>query len=77
VPSGQAIMVLGDCTLRGVYVRNSIAIRLLAKMHDLELTSERRRRIPDKRRYLPPPHAKSGEELAKRIRTEVVLSFRK
>ncbi len=77
VPSGQAVMVVGDCNLRGVYIRNSIAIRLLAADHALKLISERRRGIPDKRRYLPPPRNKSGEALAKRLRTEVILSFRK
>lgn len=77
VPRGQAVMVVGDCTLRGIYVRNSAAIRLLASSHGLDLISERRRRIPDKRRYLPPPREESGEALAKRMRTEAILSFRK
>jgi hypothetical protein len=77
VPRGQAVMVMGDCTLRGIYIRNSIAIRLLAAGCGMALISERRRHIPDKRRYLPPPQRKSGEALAKRIRTEVILSFRK
>jgi hypothetical protein len=77
VPKGQAVMVIGDCTLRGTYIRNSAAIRLLAASHCLELVSERRRRIPDKRRYLPPPKLESGDALAKRLRTEVILSFRK
>src|SRR5581483_6586590 len=77
VQRGQAVLVIGDCTLRGFYIRNSAAIRLLAANHSLDLLSERRRRIPDKRRYLPPPQKKSGEALAKRLRTEVILSFRK
>jgi ribosomal protein L34 len=77
VPKGQAVMVIGDCTLRGIYIRNSEAIQLLADSHALTLMSEKRRHIPDKRRYLPPPRQKSGEALAKRLRTEVVLSFRK
>lgn len=77
VPMGQAVLVIGDCTVRGIYIRNSAAIRLLAENHSLDLLSERRRRIPDKRRYLPPPQKKSGAALAKRLRTEVILSFRK
>jgi len=77
VSKGQAVMVVGDCTLRGIYIRNSAAIRLLANRHDLTLISEKRRRIPDKRRYLPPPQQKSGDALAKRLRTEVVMSFLK
>jgi len=77
VPKGQAVMVMGDCTLRGIYIRNSAAIRLLADGHGLDLISQKRRRIPDSRRYLPPPRRESGQELAKRLRTEVILSFRK
>jgi len=77
VPKGLVVMVLGDCTLRGIYIRNSVAIRLLAAGHGLDALSERRRRIPDNRRYLPPPRRESGEALAKRLRTEVILSFQK
>ncbi len=77
VTRGQAVMVMGDCTLRGIYIRNSAAIRQLAANHRLDLVSERRRRIPDNRRYLPPPQRKSGLALAKRLRTEVILSFQK
>jgi hypothetical protein len=77
VLKGQVVMVMGDCTLREVYIRNSVAIRLLAVNHDLTLITEKRRHIPDNRRYLPPPWRKSGAALAKRLRTEVILSFRK
>jgi hypothetical protein len=77
IPQGQALIVVGDCTVRGVYIRNSMAIRLLAEEHKLELTWQRRRRIPDNKRYLPPPAQKSGKALAKRLRTEVVMSFAK
>jgi hypothetical protein len=76
-PKGQALIVIGDCALRGTYVRNSTAIRLLAEHQGLILTSERRRKIPDSRRYLPPPGRKSGDQLAKRLRDEVILNFRK
>lgn len=77
VANGQVVMVMGDCTVRGVYIRNSAAIRLLAVSHGLSLMSEKRRRIPDHRRYLPPPRRVSSDALAKRLRTEVILSFQK
>jgi hypothetical protein len=77
IAKGQAVMVMGDCTLQDIYIRNSAAIRLLAANHRLKLVSERRRRIPDSRRYLPPPRRASSDALAKRMRTEVILSFRK
>lgn len=77
VQKGQAVIVMGDCTLRGIYIRNSSAIQLLAAKHALTLISERRRHIPDKHRYLPPPRRQSDQPLGKRLRTEVVLGFRK
>jgi len=77
VRNGQALLVIGDCTVRGVYIRNSIAIRMLAEDHNLERLWQKRRKIPDRKRYLPLPPKNSDGALAKRLRTEVVMSFSK
>ena len=77
VEDGRALIVVGDCTLRGVYIRNSIAVRMLAEVHNLRLSWQKRRRIPDRRRYLPLPTKGSEGALAKRLRTEVVMLFSK
>ena len=77
VPGGKAFIIVGDSNLRGIYIRNSVGIRLLAEAHGLELAGTTRRHIPSHRRYLPPPRLQPGNELAKRMRTEVLLSFRK
>jgi hypothetical protein len=76
-PGGRAILVVGDSTIRGVYVRNSRAVACLADQHGLALESMHRRPIPDNRRYLPPPSSPLGKGLQHRMRTEVVLSFQK
>lgn len=72
-PGGKALMVVGDCTVRGVYLKNSAAIVALAKVHGLRLTSQRSRPLPPNRRYLPPPKSASGRALRKRMAHEVLL----
>jgi hypothetical protein len=77
-PDGRAVLVVGDSFRREILVRNSRALTHLAKHHGLELVRRQQRAIPDTRRYLPPPSARrSGRELRKRLRTEVVLTFAK
>jgi DNA modification methylase len=75
-PRGLAVLVVGDCNLGGVFVRNSSAIRALAANQGLRLVSQKTRALPSNRRYLPPPESRqSGRGLRKRLREEVVLSF--
>ena len=75
---GQAVFVVGDSTIGGTYIRNSRAIASLGKRHGFKLVSTRRRQIPNNRRYLPPPTSKgAGKQLEKRMREEVIFSFRK
>ena len=76
VPNGRATFVVGNCNLRGVYVRNSVAVATAARNAGLELVSTYRRELPENRRYLPPPKYGDGA-LHKRMREEVVLKFRK
>jgi len=73
---GLAVLVVGDCNIRGTFVKNSNAIKALAVNQQFRLEGERRRVLPRNRRYLPPPEAKdSGSDLARRLRKEVVLTF--
>jgi DNA modification methylase len=72
---GRAVVVIGDSTIRGTYVRNSRALQVLAEASGLRQVDVRRRRLLPNRRYLPPPrHAK---QLDLRLRTEAILHFRK
>ncbi len=76
VRGGRAVLVIGDCTMRGVYVRNSGAMAYLVERHGFEVARRRRRTLPPNRRYLPPPTSRgSGRMLRNRLRTEVLLEF--
>ncbi len=77
-PRGRAIYVVGENTVRGTFVRNSIIISKVALRVGLKLKKSQSRTLPANRRYLPPPI--SGPEAASldtRMRREVILSFNK
>jgi hypothetical protein len=76
--NGEAVVVIGDSTIKGVFVRNSRALVAIAKKNGLFLRSRRRRPLLVNRRYLPPPESRvSGKELRARMREEVLLTFKK
>lgn len=73
---GRLVLVIGNSTLRGTYVKNSEGIKNLASEVGLELVSETHRPLPDRMRYLPPPKAKrAGVDFRRRMREEVILTF--
>ena len=73
---GRAVYVVGDSTVRGTFVRSSSIIEVAAEKHGLRLHSRHSRRLPDNRRYLPPPVRQgSVAALNGRMRREVVLVF--
>ena len=75
---GEVVIVIGDSTLAGVFIRNSRAFALLGRRNGLRLRSTRRRPLAENRRYLPPPGRRaSGSLLRSRMREEVVLVFSK
>jgi DNA modification methylase len=78
VRGGKATFVVGDSTLKGVFIQNSAAIRSLAREHGFTLRSQTSREIPEGRRYLPPPTARdAGSQFQARMREEVILTFSK
>lgn len=75
-PSGRAVMVIGDSSLSGVFIKNSNALISLGKKSALKLVSKKNRPLPDNRRYLPPPNSElSGVALRSRMKSEVILTF--
>lgn len=75
--NGRAVLVIGDSTIKGVFVKNSKAVRVLAEQNGLVTDSVRRRPLRANRRYLPPPSSHlSGSQLQARMREEVILTFR-
>lgn len=76
--NGRAVFVVGDSSLRGVFIKNSDGLTKLATNHGFSLISRTVRPIAENRRYLPPPNSQgSGRQLQRRMREEVILKFRK
>ena len=73
-PRGEAVVVAGDSTLSGTYIRNSRIIQAAAERHGLGLVDRASRPLPSSSRYLPPPASTEGA-LSKRMRREVVMRF--
>jgi len=75
-PKGRCVLVVGDCTMRGVFVRNSEVLKTLAGPHGLREKSKVSRKLPANRRYLPPPCSdQAGAFLQGRMREEIVLTL--
>lgn len=75
---GEVVLVVGDNTRRGVFIKNSNAIVHLGNLRGLDLIERRQRALPPNRRYLPPPSATGYQEaLDGRLREEVILTFAK
>lgn len=77
-PGGKAIYVIGENTIRGTYIRNTVIMTALAQLSGLRLKERFSRVLPANRRYLPPPSAlDKSSALSLRIRREAVLIFSK
>lgn len=75
---GKAILVVGNSTLKNVYISNSEAIISLAANYGLELVTKIEREIPDNKRYLPSPvRGKSANALMNRMKNEVIIELKK
>jgi hypothetical protein len=75
-PGGQVVFVVGNSTVRGVFVDNASITQAAAEAAGLELRTRAERDLPSSRRYLPPP-SQDGPGLHRRMRTEVVLRMQK
>jgi len=73
---GEAVIVVGDSIVQGAFVKNSLIVEKAAKMAGLKVIERRSRRLPASSRYLPPPASDDGP-LSKRMRSEVVLHFKR
>jgi tRNA G10 N-methylase Trm11 len=74
---GQAVFVVGNSCLRGVFIRNSDILEEVATAVGFRLRSATERELPAIRRYMPPPTVKKHTQIENRMRTEVVLRFDK
>ncbi|HYT83101.1 MAG TPA: hypothetical protein VEK86_06605 [Gemmatimonadales bacterium] len=77
-PGGRAVYVVGENTIRGAFIRNSVIVSGVAELAGLALQQRHVRTLPRNRRYLPPPLAKERPlGLDARMGREVVLAFSK
>lgn len=72
--NGRATYVVGNSCLKGVFVSNSSAVSAAARVAELRVIDEVERDLPQNRRYLP---INTKSDLAQRMRTETVLTFKK
>lgn len=78
IEGGKALYVIGENTIQGTLIRNSMIMEKLAKDAGLLCISRRSRELPPNRRYLPPPIRQDIKTaLDGRIRREVVLTLQK
>ena len=74
-PGGRAVFVLGNSCIRGVFVKNSLAVSTLARQLGFRQLRRRERTLPPSRRYMPPPTAGQDTGMERRMRTEIVLTY--
>lgn len=68
---GYATFVVGNSCLKGAFIKNADGVAAAAKAAGLTEVARSERDLPQANRYLPV----TGENLAKRMRTETVLKF--
>lgn len=74
-PGGRAIFVVGNSSIRGVFVHNARAVSSAITQAGLLLVSDVERDLPEQHRYLPPPRSTPSTNVERRMRTEAVLTF--
>lgn len=72
-PGGQTTFVIGNSCLRGIYIDNAGAVMKAGGEAGLIVQARVERDLPDANRYLP----LTSDQLGKRMRQEVILTFRK
>jgi len=71
-PGGTATMVVGNSTLKGIFIKNSAAVSKALELQGLSFLSETVRDLPSNSRYLP---TALGSTLANRMREETILKL--
>jgi len=75
-PSRKATYVIGNSRVKGHEVRNCDLLNLAAKQNGFEIVDHFTRQIPEQKRYLP-LLSSQGTNLARRMNTEHIVTFRK
>ncbi|HVX01397.1 MAG TPA: hypothetical protein VHA52_13320, partial [Candidatus Babeliaceae bacterium] len=73
----HATFVIGNSSLKGVYIDNTLIAEEAAYEYGLKLIDAKEREIPPNKRYLPPPNGATNTGLNARMRTETIMTFKK
>jgi hypothetical protein len=73
-PGGNVVLVVGNSSVRGVFLRNDSAVVDAGAAAGFTHTTSTERSLPENRRYLPPP-SRAGTLLDQRMRTETVIQL--
>lgn len=74
-PGGKAVLVVGNSTLRGNYIKNDLIACNAMEHAGFTLTDRKERPIPANSRYMAIDTKSTESRLAKRMRNEVVLTM--
>jgi hypothetical protein len=73
----NATFVIGNSSLKGVYIDNTVIAGEAALRHGLKLVDSKEREIPQNKRYLPPPTSAGNTGINARMITETIMTFKK
>lgn len=73
----EVVTVIGNSTLRGNYIQNDALVQVAYESAGFRRKDRTERDLPENRRYLPMKTSNKESSMAKRMRTEVVLTMRK
>jgi DNA modification methylase len=73
-PNGRAVIVVGNSTLRGNYIRNDLMTQMAMEQAGFVMADRYEREIPPSSRYMAIT-ARQGSTITKRMRTEIVLTM--
>lgn len=74
-PGGTAVLVVGNSTLRGNYIKNSQITQKSMEAAGFKLVDSREREIPSSHRYMAISAKDKDSRITKRMRSEVVLTM--
>ena len=72
---GKVVVVVGNSTLKGNYIRNDLITQTALEAVGFVLASRHEREIPPQKRYMAVRSNSSDLAMAKRMRSEIVLSM--
>lgn len=75
--SAEVVTVIGNSTLRGNYIQNDVLVWQAYEGAGFDFSGRAERELPESKRYLPVSTRDANSSMAKRMRTEVVLTVKK